>query len=169
MSQFSSFRLSFRSVGRPFLPSPGWSAFSYAGRDICGENIGWITSRTQWVELFQLLTAATKLYLSGELVQCIALTLRGLVEEGTTEVLPALQNLFLHSYRPSGPVGQAIGEFALRTSYICWFLIRIVGLAVFLVERPQPPIPFTLGVVYLSLCCTSLHSFESWNIGFGFS
>jgi hypothetical protein len=66
---------------------------------------------SHWVELLHLFTAAKKLYLSGELVRCIALTLQGLVEEGTAEVLPVLQNLFVHSYRPWGPIGQAIGNF----------------------------------------------------------
>jgi hypothetical protein len=62
------------------------------------------------VELLRLFTATKKLYLSGE-VQCIALTLQGLVEERTTELLPALQNLFLHGYRIWGPIGKAIGDF----------------------------------------------------------
>lgn len=63
---------------------------------------------SRWAENFHLFTVAKKLYLPGELAQCsIALVLRGVVEEGTTEVLPALQNLFLHSYLPRGP--QAVG------------------------------------------------------------
>jgi hypothetical protein len=76
-------------------------------------NRPWVdyTPDSYWIELFHLFTAAKGLYISGELVRRVALTLRGLAEEGTTEVLPALQNLFLHSYRPWGPVGQSIADF----------------------------------------------------------
>jgi F-box-like len=63
------------------------------------------------VELLHLFTAAKELYLSEELVRCLALTLRRLVKEGTTEVSPALQNPFLHDYRPWCPIGQAIDDF----------------------------------------------------------
>jgi hypothetical protein len=82
MSRFSSFRLSFRSVGRSFLPSPGWNAFTYAGVDICGESVGWITSRAPIGYNFYIcLPHRRKSAYPGEFVRCIALTLQGLVEE----------------------------------------------------------------------------------------
>ena len=66
---------------------------------------------SHWVELLQLFTAVKSLYLSGEFVRCITLTLQGLVEELTTQVLPALQNLLLQGYRQWGPIGKATADF----------------------------------------------------------
>ena len=66
---------------------------------------------SHWVELLRLFTAVKSLYLSGEFVRCITLTLQGRVEELTTQVLPALQNLFLQGYRQWGPIGKATADF----------------------------------------------------------
>ena len=49
----------------------------------------------QWLELFRPFTAVKGLYISRELVPRIAPALRELVGERVTEVLPALQTLFL--------------------------------------------------------------------------
>jgi hypothetical protein len=40
MSRLNTFRLSFRSVYCPFLPSPGWNAFTYARDGYLGERVG---------------------------------------------------------------------------------------------------------------------------------
>ena len=64
----------------------------------------------QWLELFRLFSAVGNLYLSEGLATCVAPALRELVGEGVTEVLPALQNLFIGDLS-SALVKEAIGEF----------------------------------------------------------
>jgi hypothetical protein len=59
-----------------------------------------------WLELLHLFTGARNLYLSEELASCILPVLRQLVGESTTEVLPALQNLF--SYQQRRHVGEGV-------------------------------------------------------------
>jgi hypothetical protein len=66
---------------------------------------------SQWLELFHPFTAVKDLYLSLEFVPRIAPALQELVRERVTEVLPALQTLFLEEPLPSGPVQDAIGQF----------------------------------------------------------
>ena len=41
----------------------------------------------------------------------VAPVLQELVEERVTDVLPALENLFLEELNPSGPVQEAVGQF----------------------------------------------------------
>jgi hypothetical protein len=65
-------------------------------------------------ELLHSFTAVRKVTLySAHSVQLVAPTLQELAEESETEVLPALQNLLLHTWywRPSGPVNEAIEQF----------------------------------------------------------
>ena len=52
-----------------------------------------------------------RLLLSYESIQRVAPALEHLAEERVTEVLPALQNLFLRGPQPSDPVEKAIGKF----------------------------------------------------------
>jgi hypothetical protein len=65
----------------------------------------------QWLELLHPFTAVKNLYLSKEFAPRIAPSLQELVEGGTTEVLPALQSLFLEELHPSGPFEEAIWKF----------------------------------------------------------
>ena len=65
----------------------------------------------QWLEIFHPFTAVKNLYVSKEFAQCIAPALQELVGERVTEVLPALESLFLEELQPSGPVQEAIGQF----------------------------------------------------------
>ena len=69
------------------------------------------TENTQWLELLLPFTSVKNLYLSKEFASHIAPALQELVGERVTEVLPALQNLFLAELQPSGLVQQAIGQF----------------------------------------------------------
>jgi hypothetical protein len=62
----------------------------------------------QWLEVLRPFTAVKDLYLSREFVPRIADTFVG---QGGTEVLPALQYLFLEEPRPSGVVQEAIEQF----------------------------------------------------------
>ena len=67
--------------------------------------------RSHWLELLHPYTAVKELYLSQKLAPSIAPVLQELVGERVTEVLPALQALFLEEPLPSGPVQEAIGQF----------------------------------------------------------
>ncbi|KAH9972672.1 hypothetical protein BJV74DRAFT_799030 [Russula compacta] len=69
------------------------------------------TENTQWLELFRQFTAVKDLYLTQEPELHIAPALQELAGERVTEMLPALQNLFLRRTRPSGPVLEAIRQF----------------------------------------------------------
>jgi hypothetical protein len=66
----------------------------------------------QWLEILQPFTALKNLYVSKKLVRCIVPPLQELVEERVTDVLPALESVFLEGLQPSGPVQKAIGKFA---------------------------------------------------------
>jgi len=66
----------------------------------------------QWLELFRFLSAVGNMYLSEALAMCLSPALRELVGERATEVLPALENLYIENLQPSGLIKEAIGEFA---------------------------------------------------------
>ena len=65
----------------------------------------------QWLEFFRLFVAVKSLYLSEKLASSIAPALQELVEGRTTDVLPALQNIFLKELKSSGSVQESIGQF----------------------------------------------------------
>ena len=68
----------------------------------------------QWRELLHPFTAVKSVTLgSDHSVRLVAPALQELAGERATEVLPALQNLFLRTgdWRPSGPVKEAIEQF----------------------------------------------------------
>ena len=64
----------------------------------------------RWSEIFRPFTAVKNLYVCKDYTECIALSLQ-LVGERETDMLPALQSLFLEGSQPSGPVREAIGQF----------------------------------------------------------
>jgi hypothetical protein len=64
----------------------------------------------QWLELLHPFTTVKALYLSQDITSRIAPALEELVGERATEVLPALQSLFLEP-KPSEPVQKAIDKF----------------------------------------------------------
>ena len=69
---------------------------------------GDIKSRpTRWLELFHFFSAVKNLYISRYFAPYIARALQELVGERVTEVLPALQTLFLEE----SPLQEAIGQF----------------------------------------------------------
>jgi hypothetical protein len=70
-------------------------------------NVG----NTRWLDLLRSFVSVKSLYLSEELVLHIAPALQGLVGERTTEVLPALENILLEGFRPSGPLHEGIEKF----------------------------------------------------------
>jgi hypothetical protein len=65
----------------------------------------------QWLELLHRLTAVRYLHISQEFTLRIAPTLQELVGGRVTEVLPALQTLFLEEAPPPGPVQEIIEKF----------------------------------------------------------
>jgi hypothetical protein len=65
----------------------------------------------QWLELLHPFTAVKDLYISEEFTPRVTPVLKELVGERVTEVLPALQTLFLPETLPLGPVQEAIGQF----------------------------------------------------------
>lgn len=98
---------------RPFLPALGIVEQLYIYGDGSSRPL-WRWPEIQhshWLELLHLFTGAKNLYLSEDLVPCISPVLRQLVGERTTEVLPALQNLFLHEFQQRRPVKEGIESF----------------------------------------------------------
>ena len=73
----------------------------------------WINSveNIQGQDIFRPFTAVKDLYLSKETAHCIAPALQELVGEGVTDVLPALERIFLEEVELSGPDEDAIGQF----------------------------------------------------------
>ena len=63
-----------------------------------------------WLGLLHPFTAVKNLYLSEQYALRIRPALQELVGGRTTEVLPALQNIFLKGLEPSGPVQEGIGQ-----------------------------------------------------------
>ena len=66
----------------------------------------------QWLELLRLFNTVKDLRLSYYATPHIAQALRGLPAEQVTEVLPALENVFISAVEPLGPVKDAILKFA---------------------------------------------------------
>jgi hypothetical protein len=65
----------------------------------------------QWLEIFHPFTAVKNLYVINEFAQCIAPALQNLAGGSVTEVLPALENLFLEELQPLGLIPEGIGKF----------------------------------------------------------
>jgi len=66
----------------------------------------------QWLELLRLFNTVKDLRLHKFVASRVTQALRGLPAEQVTEVLPALENVFVSRLEPSGPVKEAISEFA---------------------------------------------------------
>jgi hypothetical protein len=67
---------------------------------------------TLWLELLRPFASAKNLHLSGQVTPRIMPALQELVGARTTEVLPALQNIFLEELQLSGPVQEGVERFA---------------------------------------------------------
>ena len=66
---------------------------------------------TQYLELLHPFAAVKNLYLSKEFVPRVAAALQELVGGRTTEVLPALGNMFFEEFQPSVPLHEGIEKF----------------------------------------------------------
>jgi len=65
----------------------------------------------QLLELLDPFTALKDLYLIEEIARCICGALQELSGERSTEVLPALHNIFIVGFRSSGYIQEAIRPF----------------------------------------------------------
>jgi len=66
---------------------------------------------TLWLELFRSFVAVKNLYLCEKFAPRIAPVLEELAGGITTEVLPALENIFLEGFQPPGPLHEGIEKF----------------------------------------------------------
>ena len=82
--------------------------------------------KSQWLELLHQFTAMKDLYISNELLPRIAPALQELVREGVTEVLPALQTLFLEETVSSSLVQETIWQF-VAARQLAGFPVTISG------------------------------------------
>ena len=72
---------------------------------------------SQWLELLRQFTSVKSLYISQEFTPHIVSALQEIVGERVTEVLPALENLFLEDPHPSGPVWNTIEQFVASRQF----------------------------------------------------
>jgi hypothetical protein len=66
---------------------------------------------TQWIELLHPFVTVKDLYLSDEVALRVSTALQELSEERVTEVLPALQDIFIDGLEPSGLVQERFRKF----------------------------------------------------------
>jgi len=69
------------------------------------------TENTRWLEFLQPFAAVKNLYLTKEFALHIAHALQELVGGRAMEALPALENVFIDEFQPSGAVHEVIKEF----------------------------------------------------------
>jgi hypothetical protein len=87
--------------------------FIHGSRSLLSEW-GWEedSDDVRWLEMFHPFTTLKNLYVIKEFAEAIAPALQELVEEErVTDMLPALESLFLEVIQPSGPIQEAIGDF----------------------------------------------------------
>jgi hypothetical protein len=72
---------------------------------------------TQWLELFRPFTAVRTMRIDREMQSLIVPALQELTGERATEVLPALEGLYLEEYPPSGSDQQAVEPFIAARQY----------------------------------------------------
>ena len=104
---------SLAQVCSSFIPLALIHAVEHLYIKSCWSLLYWqedIVENSRWLDLLRPFSAVNCLYISWEFVPRIAPALEELVGERVTEVLPALQTLFLEETN-SGPVQEAIGKF----------------------------------------------------------
>ena len=81
---------------------------------------------TQWLELLDPFAAVKDLYLSQEVSLHVASALKELSEERLTEVLPALQDIFIDDLQPFGFIQEAFRDFvAMRRRQVSGLPVAI--------------------------------------------
>jgi hypothetical protein len=86
---------------------------------------------SEWLELLRPFSFVKNLYLCEQFALRLAPTLQELVGGRTTEVLPALQNIFIEGLESSSPVHEGIGQFVAAQQF------STHSVAVFCWERKQ--------------------------------
>ncbi len=66
---------------------------------------------TRWLRLFQPFTAVKDLYLCEEPALYVVRALQELTVQRSTEVLPALQSIFIRGHQPSGVLHESTEPF----------------------------------------------------------
>ena len=87
--------------------------YLYVREEANNRRLGWQDNieSSQWLELLHPFAVVKDLFICKNFTPRIAPILQELVGERATEVLPALQTLFLEGPLPSGPVQEAIEHF----------------------------------------------------------
>jgi hypothetical protein len=93
---FTLFFSSIYMVEHLYIYGPHWPGYS---------------EHVEWLEIFHPFTAVKNLYVCKEFAERIGPPLQELVGERVTDVLYALERLFLEEFQPSGPIQEDIGKF----------------------------------------------------------
>ena len=72
-----------------------------------------LVENATWLDLLRSFVTVKNLYISQDLVPLVASDLQQLVGGRTTEVLPALENIFLEGFRPSRPMEKFVAARGL--------------------------------------------------------
>jgi hypothetical protein len=98
--------------GLPFNPLSTLESLYISAYPYLQQNRWDSVENAEWLELLEPFVAVKNLHLSKEVTLRIAPALQELVGERATEVFPTLQDIFLEELRNTGPVYNAIMEFA---------------------------------------------------------
>jgi hypothetical protein len=72
---------------------------------------------TQWLDILRPCINVKDLQLSEKVAPCVAPALQELTGERVQEVLPTLQDIFLHDFKASRPVEEGIRQFVARRQF----------------------------------------------------
>jgi hypothetical protein len=112
---------SLAQVCSSYFPLPLISAVEHlyiqSGVSGPGPRLHWVNDTTiessQWLELLRPFSSVKSLYICKKFTPHIVIALQEIVGEGVTEVLPALETLFLEEPLPSGPVRNTIEQLVV--------------------------------------------------------
>jgi hypothetical protein len=90
-------------------------AYIYYGPALVPEQDG--IENTQWLDVLRPFINVKDLQLSETVAPCVAPALQELTGERVTEVLPTLQNLFVHDLDASRPVEKGIRQFVAARQF----------------------------------------------------
>jgi hypothetical protein len=96
----------------PFFSLPTLEHLYIDGGSFSRQHLRDHTENARWIELLQPFTLVKNLYLSKDFALRIAPALDELGGEIVTEVLPALENVFIEKLKLYGPVTEAFQNFA---------------------------------------------------------
>jgi hypothetical protein len=94
----------------PFFPLPALESLYIGGGRYAERDREYRIEKTRWLDFLEPFATVRNLYLSKEFAPRVAPALRELGGR-MTAALPALQNIFIEEFEPSGPVHEAIRKF----------------------------------------------------------